>query len=101
MRVLNKIGCGRDRQAIAVATLLSIGALACGVALGQRTGGPTRSGPGAEVYFVDLKDGATVPAKVTLYFGFRNMGGAPAGSGRGDLGHHPLVIDPRVPPPNE
>jgi hypothetical protein len=32
----------------------------------QRTGGPTKSGPGAEVYFVDLKDGATVPAKLKL-----------------------------------
>jgi len=33
---------------------------------GQRTGGPTPSGPGAEVYFIDLKDGTTVPAKLKI-----------------------------------
>jgi hypothetical protein len=82
----------------AVATVLLAGALACGAALAQRTGGPTPSRPGAEVYFVDLKDGATVPAKVTLYFGLRNMGVAPAGSDRENSGHHHLLIDADLPP---
>jgi hypothetical protein len=63
----------------------------------QRTGGPTKSGPGAEVYFVDLKDGATVPAKLKLYFGLRNMGVAPAGSDRENSGHHHLLIDTELP----
>jgi cytochrome c553 len=67
----------------------------------QRTGGPTRSRPDAEVYFVDLKDGATVPAKVTLYFGLRNMGIAPAGSDRENSGHHHLLIDTDLPPLNQ
>ena len=99
MRVLNQIQCRRNLDAIAmVATLLLVGALACGVALAQQTGGPTRSGPGAEVYFVDLKDGATVPAKVKLYFGLRNMGVAPAGSDRENSGHHHLLIDTDLPP---
>jgi hypothetical protein len=98
MRVLNRIRCRRERCAAVVgATLLSIGALACGAALAQRTGGPTRSGPGAEVYFVDLNDGATVPAKVKLYFGLRNMGVAPAGSDRENSGHHHLLIDADLP----
>ena len=44
-------------------------------------GGPTASAPGAEVYFVNLKDGATVPAKLTIHFGLRNMGVGPAGLG--------------------
>jgi hypothetical protein len=78
--------------------LLSIGALACGAALAQRTGGPTCSAPGAEVYFVDLKDGAAVPATAKLYFGLRNMGVAPAGADRENSGHHHLLIDADLPP---
>ena len=41
------------------------------------TGGPTASAPGAEVFFVDLKDGATVASKTTVKFGVRNMEVAP------------------------
>jgi hypothetical protein len=101
MRMLNKDGERPDRRAGAIGVaLLLVGALACGIALAQerRTGGPTPSGPGAEVYFVDLKDGATVPAKVTLYFGLRNMGVAPAGSDRENSGHHHLLVDTDLPP---
>ena len=43
-------------------------------AVAEQRGGPTPSPKGAEVYFVDLKDGATVPSKLTIYFGLRNMG---------------------------
>ncbi|MFL6796671.1 MAG: DUF4399 domain-containing protein [Xanthobacteraceae bacterium] len=71
------------------------------MAQGQRTGGPTPSSPGAEVYFIDLKDGATVPAKLKLYFGLRNMGVAPAGSDRPNSGHHHLLIDTELPPLNQ
>ena len=69
-------------------------------ALGQekQAGGPTPSAPGAEVYFVDLKDGAIIPAKSTIYFGLRNMGIAPAGSDRENSGHHHLLIDADLPP---
>jgi hypothetical protein len=104
MRMLKENGDQLDRRAKAAGlVLLLVGALACGVALAQdrRTGGPTRSGPGAEVYFVDLKDGATVPAKVTLYFGLRNMGIAPAGADRENSGHHHLLIDTDLPPLNQ
>jgi hypothetical protein len=62
------------------------------------TGGPTPSPPGAEVYFDDLKDGATVPSKVTVHFGLRNMGIAPAGTDRQNSGHHHLLIDADLPP---
>jgi len=65
---------------------------------GQRTGGPTPPGPGAEVYFIDLKDGTTVPAKLKIYFGLRNMGVAPAGSDRENSGHHHLLVDTELPP---
>jgi hypothetical protein len=64
-------------------------------------GGPTPSPAGAAVYFVDPKDGATIPTKSTVHFGLRNMGVAPAGSDRPNSGHHHLLIDAPVPPLNE
>jgi Domain of unknown function (DUF4399)/Putative peptidoglycan binding domain len=62
------------------------------------TGGPTPSPPGAEVYFDDLKDGATIPSRLTVHFGLRNMGVAPAGTDRQNSGHHHLLIDADLPP---
>jgi Domain of unknown function (DUF4399) len=86
----------------AVAALLFAGIVACDVAVAQTPPkGLTKSPPGAEVYFADLKDGATVPAKLKLYFGLRNMGVAPAGSDRENSGHHHLLIDTRLPPLNQ
>jgi hypothetical protein len=61
-------------------------------------GGPTPSPAGAGVYFVDLKDGATLPTKATIHFGLRGMGVAPAGSDRANSGHHHLLIDTDLPP---
>ena len=98
MHVLSKLGARCGRGASLVGALLLV---AGGVALAQQTGGPTTSGPGAEVYFIDLKDGATVPAKLKLYFGLRNMGVAPAGSDRENSGHHHLLIDTELPPLNQ
>jgi hypothetical protein len=101
--VLNKVEARRRKGSpgLVVAFLL-LGSVACGVAVAQsqRTGGLTRSPPAAEVYFIDLKDGATVPAKLKLYFGLRNMGVAPAGSDREGSGHHHLLIDTELPPLN-
>jgi hypothetical protein len=76
-------------------------ALPFGLALAQQKGGPTPSPAGAAVYFVDLKDGATIPPKSVVHFGLRNMGVAPAGSDRPNSGHHHLLIDAPVPPLNE
>ena len=83
-----------------VVAMLVVAIASCGAAFAQsqRTGGPTPSAPGAEVYFLDLKDGATVPAKLKIYFGLRNMGVAPAGSDRENSGHHHLLIDTELPP---
>jgi hypothetical protein len=61
-------------------------------------GGPTPSAPGAAVYFVGIKDGATLPPKPTIHFGLRNMGVAPAGLARENAGHHHLIIDAPTPP---
>jgi Domain of unknown function (DUF4399) len=61
-------------------------------------GGPTASPPGATVYFVDLKDGATIGTKTTVHFGLHGMGIAPAGSDKANSGHHHLLIDAELPP---
>src|SRR5262245_21232049 len=60
-------------------------------------GGPTPSAPGAAVYFVDIKEGATLPPKPTIHFGLRNMGVAPAGLARENAGHHHLIVDAPTP----
>ncbi len=63
--------------------------------------GPTPSPAGAQVYFIDPKDGATISTKTTIHFGLKNMGVAPAGSDRPNSGHHHLLIDTEVPPLNK
>src|SRR2546425_576205 len=79
--------------------LLLLAAATCSVIYAQDPkGGPTASAPGAEVYFVGLQDGATVPAKLTIHFGLRNMGVGPAGLDRPHTGHHHLLIDTDLPP---
>jgi hypothetical protein len=52
-------------------------------------------------YFVDVKDGATLPAKATIHFGLRGMDLAPAAVDRPNSGHHHLLIDTDLPPLNE
>jgi hypothetical protein len=63
MRVRGKVGDRCSKTRIAVLALLFAGVVCGGVAVAQtnRTGGPNPSPAGAEVYFIDLKDGATVP----------------------------------------
>ncbi|MET0470755.1 MAG: DUF4399 domain-containing protein, partial [Xanthobacteraceae bacterium] len=101
MHEFNPIGGKPGKRAGRFATLLVVAVAAAGgiaLAQAQRSGGPTPSGQGAEVYFIDLRDGATVPAKLKLFFGLRNMGVAPAGSDRENSGHHHLLIDTELPP---
>jgi hypothetical protein len=85
--------------AVVILTWLT-GLAAGGVALAQSpaTGGPTPSPPGAAVYFIDLKDGATIGPQTTIHFGLRGMGVAPAGSDRPNTGHHHLLVDADLPP---
>lgn len=56
-------------------------------------GGETPSNPDAEVYFVSLSDGDTLTSPVTVVFGLRGMGVAPAGTEKENTGHHHLLID--------
>jgi len=65
-----------------------------GAAPVQRTPAPE----GAEVYFIEPTDGATVPQTFTVKFGLKNMGVAPAGTDKPATGHHHLLIDQDIPP---
>lgn len=48
---------------------------------------------GAEAYFIAPQDGDTVSSPVTVVFGLRGIGVAPAGVQMANTGHHHLLID--------
>ena len=56
---------------------------------------------GAKVFFIDLKDGQTIPAKITIHFGISGMDLAAAGYQKRNTGHHHLLIDAALPPLDE
>jgi hypothetical protein len=61
--------------------------------------GRTPAPEGAEVYFISPKDGETVTSPVTVRFGLRGMGVAPAGVRAPATGHHHLLVDVPAPDP--
>ncbi len=79
------------RLVIAGAIALSLSAIA--VAQIKRTPSPA----GAEVYFIAPADGATVTSPVTVKFGLKGMGVAPAGIAFDGAGHHHLIVDADLP----
>ncbi|MGF1640105.1 MAG: DUF4399 domain-containing protein [Rhodospirillales bacterium] len=78
----------RTIAAAGAATLVAFGAAAA-----DRTPAP----PGAVLYIVSPADGATVSSPVTVVFGLRGMGVAPAGAEIEKTGHHHLIIDAPLP----
>jgi hypothetical protein len=67
---------------------VALSALVAGSAAAQ-----TPAPEGAELYFVGLEDGATVTSPVTIVFGLRGMGVAPADIQRDNTGHHHLFLN--------
>lgn len=53
---------------------------------------------GAKVYIISPQDGATVASPVTVLFGLKGMGIAPAGILKENTGHHHLFVDVGYPP---
>jgi Domain of unknown function (DUF4399) len=53
----------------------------------------TAPAAGAEVYIISPKDGAKIKGPVTVRFGLKGMGVAPAGVKFDNTGHHHLLID--------
>ena len=78
---------------LAVIALLSLGTLAA-LAQSPRTPAPQ----GAELYIIAPADNATVTGPVTVRFGLKGMGVAPAGIQLPDTGHHHLLVDADLPP---
>ncbi|MCG3170691.1 MAG: hypothetical protein CALGDGBN_02258 [Pseudomonadales bacterium] len=72
---------------VAVLALFAIGA-----------GAATPAPQGAEVYFIEPADGTVLANPVTVRFGLRGMGVAPAGVAHPATGHHHLLIDLDTPP---
>jgi hypothetical protein len=60
------------------------------VALAQERSAPAAN---AEVYFIAPQDGAKIKGPVTVKFGLKGMGIAPAGIKFDNTGHHHLLID--------
>jgi hypothetical protein len=78
-----------------IAGLLLVAAGAAAVAAGPpRTPAPKD----VELYIISPKDGETVASPVTVRFGLRGMGVAPAGVAMENSGHHHLLIDTGLPP---
>ena len=80
-------------------------ALSAGVALpltaAVSANDATPSVEGTELYIISPADGETVKSPVTVRFGLRGMGIAPAGIDKPNTGHHHLIIDVDLPPADE
>lgn len=72
--------------------------LACTLAYAANTFPVTPAPEGAEVYIISPQDGDTVTSPVTVLFGLKGMGIAPAGIEKANTGHHHLLIDVKVLP---
>lgn len=79
-------------------TLVPAAALAAALAIaGPAEAGQTPSPPNAKVYFINLKDGATVSNPIVVRFGLSGMGVAPAGvEDKKNTGHHHLIINEKI-----
>ena len=73
---------------------LSLLAFAVPAAALERTPAPE----GGEVYIISPEDGATLESPVTVLFGLKGMGVAPAGVDKEGTGHHHLIVDAPLPP---
>lgn len=85
---------------VLLALALSVAGFAGASIAADAPGLPTTKAPsGAEVYIISPKDGATVGQNVTVQFGLKGMGVAPAGVDKEKTGHHHLLVDVKDLPP--
>src|SRR5258708_14652326 len=71
--------------------LLALGVtLIATFAVAQQRSAPA---PNAEVYIISPQNGATVHGPLTVRFGLKGMGVAPAGVKFDNTGHHHLIVD--------
>lgn len=86
---------GTIRSATLAAALMLAGASFIPPAQAEETASPWPAG--AEAYIISPADGATVKSPVTVLFGLKGMGVAPAGVEKPKTGHHHLLIDVDAP----
>lgn len=89
-QTLHKVITTRLKQAM----LIAAGALLAGPVLAA-----TPSAPGASAYFITPQNGDVVSSPVTVRFGLKGMGVAPAGVEKANTGHHHLLVDSDALPP--
>jgi hypothetical protein len=77
-----------------VVGFVALALTAAAVAQIKRTPSPA----GAQVYIISPADGETVSSPVTVRFGLKGMGVAPAGIAFDNSGHHHLIVDADLPP---
>lgn len=58
----------------------------------------TPSPEGTELYIISPSNGDTVSSPVTVKFGLKGMGVAPAGVEKKNTGHHHLIVNGDLPP---
>lgn len=58
----------------------------------------TPAPPDAEAYFISPTDGQRLTNPITVRFGLKGIGVAPAGTQKDATGHHHLLIDTDLPP---
>ena len=80
--------------------LLALGLPALGQDAAPAAPARTPAPPNAMVYFLSPANGATVSSPVTVRFGLRGMGVAPAGVTNPNTGHHHLLVDVDTLPPD-
>lgn len=73
-------------------------ALTLAVAAGSLALERTPAPDGVALYIISPEDGASVESPVTVRFGLRGMGVAPAGVSTPNTGHHHLLVDAGLPP---
>lgn len=80
-----------------IRSLLLAAAVLC-AGISQASELPRSASPAdAAVYFISPADGDTVSGPVTVRFGLRGMGVAPAGTVAEGTGHHHLIVDAPLP----
>jgi hypothetical protein len=79
-------------------TLLCLMSVCASVAADPAALPRTKAPAGAEAYIISPADGAMVSSPVTVVFGLKGMGVAPAGVSQANTGHFHLLVDAGLPP---
>jgi hypothetical protein len=74
---------------------------AAGLALAASALERTPAPAGVKLYLISPRDGETVASPIVVRFGLSGMGVAPAGVAFEATGHHHLIVDAPLPPPDQ